>query len=165
MNNHIYKLFVISAVLISISCDKPKFDIEQARLEILELHHIQRQYHFEKQSEDFAKLLSENHISVNKGKISQPTFEENKTRFGKYFESVEFEKWDDIDEPIIRFSDDGTLAYTIVTKDVIVNYQTSDSTLVKEQTIFTWVAIYKKYNDQWKVDCVASTNLPSHVIH
>jgi hypothetical protein len=124
---------------------------------------LQREYHFNKDSIAFANQLSENFISVNKGKITTPSKSETRSRYHGYFSAVEFVKWDDVSEPIIRFSDDGSLAYTIVDKIVTITYKDSLGNSVQGETHFAWTAIYKKYHDQWKIDCVTSTERPSVV--
>ena len=50
------------------------------------------------------------------------------------------------------------MAYTVVEKEVVVKYKNEESQEILETTIFAWVAIYKKYGSEWKIDCVASTN-------
>jgi len=155
--------YLISLIFLA-SCfpQNSSIDFEQAKEEILQLHHAQRKYHFEKDSIAFAQQLSDQHISVNRGQVSTPTQAEHIQRFHGYFESVDFQKWDDVAAPIIRFSEDGKMAYTIVEKEVVVNYE-EDSKLIESITNFAWVAIYKKYEEGWKIDCVASTNQPTVV--
>lgn len=157
------KLYLISLLIIlCFSCNKPvSFSIEKETENILKMHHSQREYHFNKDSIAFANQLSKNFISVNKGEISKPTKEVTISRYNNYFSSVEFVKWDDVSEPIIRFSDDGSMAYTIVDKVVRVAYKNENDSLVESETHFAWTAIYKKYGDEWKIDHVASTNKPS----
>ena len=143
------------------SCTTPlTVDKEQETAKILELHNLQRSYHFDKMPEPLASLLSEHHISVNRGEIKRPTKASNIERFGNYFNAVEFEKWDDIQPPVIRFSDDYSMAYTVVNKEVTVRYQNEESDTIRSTTEFAWVAIYRKRNDEWLIDCVASTNKP-----
>ena len=145
--------------LLFFSCNKRKeVDISENRMQILQLHNKQRDYHFNKDSIAFANHLSDNFISVNKGIISSPEKEETISRYNKYFSSVEFVKWDDETEPIIKFSDDGSMAYTIVDKIVVVTYENEDGKKVEGKTHFAWTAIYKKYGDEWKIDCVTSTD-------
>ena len=141
-----------------------KIDEEMARNQILALHKDQRNYHFEKKVDEFVALLSPDHLSVNRGEISSLSAEEHKTRFSNYFNNVEFEQWDDLNPPIIKFSDDYSLAYTIVDKAVVVNYKDKDGETFRDSTKFSWVAIYKRYDDKWLIDCVASTNKPSEEI-
>ncbi len=155
------KVILFLSILVFFSCDSQRFDIEKATREILELHNQQRDFHFQKMAPEFASLLSENHISVNRGSVNTPTIEENTHRFQNYFDNVAFVKWDDIKPPVIRFSEDGSLAYTIVEKEVVVKYKNEEDQEILESTLFAWVAIYKKYGKEWKIDCVASTNKAS----
>lgn len=153
---------LILVLLISVSCTNTKiFDKLEEKNKILKLHNAQRDYHFNKDSIAFANQFSDNFISVNKGLISSPEKEETISRYNGYFSSVEFIKWDDVTEPIIRFSDDGTMAYTIVDKFVSLTYKDINGNTIEGKTHFAWTAIYKKHGEQWKVDCVTSTEKPS----
>ena len=144
------------------SCKRPqKLSIADEKVKILKLHNDQRDYHFKKDSIAFANQLSENFISVNKGKINTPKKNETISRYNGYFSTVEFLKWDDVSEPIVRFSKDGSMAYTIVDKIVIVTYKNQNGDIVEGKTHFAWTAIYKKYGTNWKIDCVTSTERPS----
>lgn len=165
-----YKGIIILIVLIGLgSCqDQPVFDEPLEREKILALHHAQRKNHFEKDSVAAARQLSDQFIAVNRGKISQPSYQDNLQRYNRYFSTVKFVKWDDLAEPIIRFSADGKMAYTVVDKEVIIRYANEEGDPVadyeeEETTHFSWVTIYRKYPEGWKIDCVASTNEPSIV--
>jgi len=94
--------------LLLFSCTS--FDSKKATQEILELHNAQRSYHFQKNAGHFVDQFSQEIIMLNNGRISAPSRAESLQRFDNYFNSVEFIKWDDLREPIIRFSEDGTLA-------------------------------------------------------
>ncbi|WP_435624362.1 hypothetical protein [Flagellimonas sp.] len=143
------------------SCsEKTDFDEDKARKEIYELHNAQRKYHFEKDSISYVNQLSSNYIEVKKGKITRPRLEEKLGRYHSYFSQVEFLKWDDLQEPIIRFSEDGSLAYTIVDKIVEVSYKDENGEETIGQTHFAWTAIYRKTKEGWKVECAISTNEP-----
>lgn len=134
------------------------FDRVKAEQEILQLHEAQRIYHFEKDSIAFAQQMSSAYISVNRGQITRPTVAENVSRYNNYFSAVEFVKWDDVRPPVIRFSEDGSLAYTVVDKEVIVEYRINEAETILDSSYYAWVAIYKKQAEGWKLDCVASTN-------
>lgn len=156
-----FSLFVV-IIFFCVSCAKTtSFSIEKETASILKLHNAQRDYHFNKDSIAFADQLSKDFISVDRGEVSKPTKAATITRYNSYFSSVEFVKWDDVSKPIIKFSNDGSLAYTIVDKVVTVRYKNENDSLVEEETRFAWTAIYKKYGNEWKIDHVASTNKPS----
>lgn len=154
-------LFIVTISVI-FSCQKSNtFSIEAETKALLKLHNNQRDFHFKKDSIAFANQLSEHFISVNRGDITTPSKQETTSRYHDYFSSVEFVKWDDVSEPIIKFSDDGSMAYTIVDKIVTVSYKDSIGNTLEDETHFAWTAIYKKHGDEWKIDCVTSTNKPT----
>jgi len=157
-----YYLLLILIIFTLLSCQKEQtIDVEAVEQEIIVIHNLSRKYHVEKMADEFISQLSDDHISVNRGKISKLDREKKITGVKEYFDLVEFEKWDDIDPPIIRFSNDYSMAYTIVNKEVTLNYTNEESNKINEKTIFSWVAIYTKHNGKWKTDCVASTNQES----
>ena len=158
MKIHLY-IFLLSIFLLSCQ-NESHFDLEKEKQAILKLHDQQRENHFKKDSVAFANHLSDNFISVNRGEITTPKTEETIGKYHKYFSSVDFVKWDDVSEPIIKFSDDGTLAYTIVDKIVEVTYDDENGEKLTSTTHYAWTAIYKKYDNEWKVDCVTSTQKP-----
>ncbi|MBX2877822.1 MAG: hypothetical protein KTR30_37225 [Saprospiraceae bacterium] len=155
------KYLPLVALVLAIASCMPKpsvFDRTKAEEEILQLHKAQRDYHFQKDSIAFANQMGLGYISVNRGQITQPTVEDNISRYNNYFSAVEFVKWDDVSPPEIRFSDDGSMAYTVVDKEVIVEYKVSETETILDSAYYAWVAIYKKQAEGWKLDCVASTN-------
>ena len=159
----IKKIFLLSLIpFLYLSCDKSqKSTFSDDKDKIMKMHFEQRNYHFNKDSIAFANQFSDNFISVNKGKISMPNKVETISRYNGYFSSVEFLKWDDVSEPIVKFSDDGSMAYTIVDKIVLITYKDENGNSVEDKTHFAWTTIYKKYGNEWKIDCVTSTNKPN----
>ena len=158
------KFSILLLVLFIASCsNQSSFDKDKETKAILKLHNLQRNYHFNKDSISFVNQLSENFISVNKGIVSQPSKSETLSRYNRYFSSVEFINWDDVAKPIIKFSEDGTLAYTIVDKLVKVAYQDETGETIEGETHYAWTTIYKKYGNEWKIDCVTSTDRPNNL--
>lgn len=153
-------LFLLIILLIQACYSPQSIDLKKEKEKILAMHHAQRDYHFNKDSIAFANQMSDQFISVNRGIISRPKREDNIAKYNSYFSSVEFVKWDDASEPIIRFSADGSLAYTIVDKIVALTYQDENGETIEGTTHFAWTTIYKKYGEEWKIDCVTSTNRP-----
>ena len=147
---------ILFLVLVLSSCSAA-FDESEARKEILKLHELQRTLHVEERAAEFAALI-DGIVSVNRGLVTQATHEENVDRMTNYFNTVDFVKWDDINPPVIRFSDDGSLAYTIVEKEVIVKYMNEHKEMLLDTTIFAWTAIYRKQDDNWQIENITSTN-------
>jgi hypothetical protein len=110
----------------------------------------------------FVSQLSDQFISVNRGLITRPGYQQTLSRYHGYFSAVEFQLWDDQSEPIIVFSEDGTMAFTVVDKLVSVTYPDEQGNSVSSETHFAWTAIYKKYGQDWKIECVTSTERPQN---
>ena len=134
------------------------FDRQKETEAIKSLLQQERKAHLDRNTELFMSEFSDSMLSVNKGKLSIATREENKKRIGSYFGSVKFIKWDDVAEPVIRLSDDGSLAYAIIQKQVILSRIDSLQKPVIDTTDYAWVSIYRKHNGEWKVECNVSTN-------
>lgn len=128
---------------------------------ILKMHRLQREYHFNKDSIAFVNQLSDNFISVNRGQITRPSRKETLSRYHNYFSSVDFLEWDDVNEPIITFSEDGSMAFTVVDKIVAIAFTGDNGKIETSETHFAWTAIYRKYGNEWKIDCVTSTEKKS----
>ena len=149
--------YIILFLPVLFGCNS-KTDHEKERQTILSMLQTERKAHFDRNVDLFISEFADSMISVNKGVVSSPTKAQHKERIGKYFGSVQFIKWDDSTEPIIRFSDDGSLAYAIVQKDVILTYPDSTGKAFYDTTYYAWSSIYRKYKDEWKVECNISTN-------
>lgn len=150
-------LWPLFVTVLFISCS-PKIDLLNEKAAIRNLLQQERKAHFERDVELFISEFADSMISVNKGKISVATPDENKKRIGSYFGRVEFIKWDDVKDPVIRFSDDGSLAYAIVQKQVIVSYPDSLGKTLIDTTDYAWASVYRKQKGDWKVECNVSTN-------
>lgn len=158
MNPQLIAAFVLTLLC---SCSQIAQKESSDRAAILLLHARQKTHHMEKMADSLAEQMSAQFISVNRGEITMPSKQETTARFSNYLGRVTFEKWDDIEPPIIRFSADSTVAYTVVHKQVILTYQDEEDQQIRESTEFAWVTIYRKTNGVWKVECITSTNKPS----
>ena len=149
--------WVIIILVIFVSCTA-KPDLEKEKQTIMSMLQTERKAHFERNVNLFIAEFADSMISVNRGIVSIPTKEQHKERIGKYFGRVQFIKWDDTAGPIIRFSDDGSLAYAIIQKNVIVTYPDSTGKTYYDTTHYAWSSIFRKYSGEWKVECNISTN-------
>lgn len=152
------KYALIGLLLLSLLSCNSRADLEKERKAILEMLQTERKAHFDRNADLFIAEFADSMISVNKGVVSVPTKDEHKKRIGNYFGSVQFIKWDDTAAPIIRFSNDGSLAYAIIQKNVILSYPDSTGKEFYDTAHYAWSSIYRKYEGEWKVECNISTN-------
>ncbi len=155
-------LLLIVAVVSCQSPDNTKLAL-QAEQDIIELHERQREMHFAKDYTEFVDMFTEDFLSINRGYARVPSREENLEMFKGYFETVVFEKWDDLSPPVIRFSDDYQTAYTSVRKEVVIKYSFNTRDTLRERTEYAWLTVYRKIDGKWKVDAISSTNQESTI--
>lgn len=145
----------IFALLILQSCqNKPNF--EQEKQAIMTLHNKQQKAHLEKDAFLLMGDSGPDFIEINRGAIKKPRKEESIKKFQSYFDAVEFVKWDDIGAPVFSFSDDATMATTVVNKIVITKQKNENNRL--DTAYYAWLAVYQKTNGQWQLQTIASTN-------
>ncbi len=150
-------IFLLLGIILITGCNK-KANLGVARQEVMALLQQEQKAHFDRDIKLFMSEFADSMISVNKGVVTVPTAAENKERIGKYFGSVRFIKWDNIVPPIIRFSNDASLAYAVVQKQVILSYPDSFGNDFIDTTNYAWVSIYRKSKNKWQVECNVSTN-------
>ena len=149
-------LLVLAAALLSGSSCGNKPDLEAEKQAILLLHNEQRRAHFEKDAALLVSQASSDYRIINRGQVGKPSPEESIQKFQSYFDAVEFVEWDDVTEPVFSFSDDGTMATTIVEKQVILRQKEAGSRV--DTSRYAWLAVYRKNEGKWQMDRMASTN-------
>jgi hypothetical protein len=131
-------------------------DLEKEKQEILVLHNKQRKAHLEKNVSLLTGDSSIEFMEINRGLVKTPSTRETEKKFQAYFNAVDFIKWDDVKPPVFQFSDDGTMATTIVEKLVITRQKQDNNRM--DTTYFAWLSVYRKIKGKWHLQAIASTN-------
>ncbi|UCD44528.1 MAG: nuclear transport factor 2 family protein [Candidatus Bathyarchaeota archaeon] len=123
-------------------------DFEALRRQILDLHRATIEAHWNKDVDSLVRDISEDFISVSNGEIRRPTQEEIRSTFANYLNSTEFSEYRDLREPIVDFSDDGSVAWSVV--KVKVAGRTADGGSERDLD-FTcaWITLYRRRGDRW----------------
>jgi hypothetical protein len=116
---------------------------------------MERKSHFEKNVELLLSMGLDPLLSVDDGSASLVAEEKSRKAFTDYFNSVEFIKWDDTQDPIFNFSRDSTIAVVTVQKIVILKERATEKL---DTTHYAWTAVYRKTGDQWKMIVMTSTD-------
>jgi len=148
-------VLLLPVLLISCHTEKNHKADEQVILDLLK---TERKAHVERNPDLFISVFSDSMISVNRGQVLKAGKEERRTKIASYFDRSEFVKWDDTQPPIIRFSSDGSLAYAVVQKEVILAGRESADETKNDTTHYAWVSIYRKGPQGWKIEANISTN-------
>ena len=147
-NLHLTFFLLLSIVLVFQSCStEPDFD--GMTNEILDLHKASIRAHIEKDAEFFTRDLADSYFSVGNGEIRHPNKQEIFDQFNAYLGSTEFSKYYDLEEPLIGFSEDGTLAWSIVRVKVAGERKLNGDSVKYFNTTWAWISLYKKEADKW----------------
>lgn len=126
--------------------------------ELLRMHYRDRAAHFNRDAGYIFSNFADEYFSVGNGRVNLPDRRAGQARMQAYLDSSTFLEWDDITPPIIRVSDDGSMAYVLVHKKVRLLDKNNGSK--EEIEIFAWSMTLRKIAWKWKVTSVTSTRTP-----
>ena len=127
--------------------------------ELLLLQKQEREAHLQKNAARLVEMFAPDFINISDGNVTRPSKEESLRGFQAYFDRTTFLEWDDITPPIIRVSQDASMAYVLVQKRVRIRPSAGTSTQ-ESTTIFAWIETYEKQGGKWWLKVVASTDHP-----
>ncbi|MCB0035938.1 MAG: hypothetical protein KDE51_18030, partial [Anaerolineales bacterium] len=87
-----------------------EINFEALTAQLLSIHQASIQAHLDKDVGFFTRGIAENYLSVSRGNINSPTPSEIEARFKSYLENTVFTEYENLQAPLIGFSDDGSLA-------------------------------------------------------
>lgn len=128
--------------------------------ELSELLKQARLAHFTRNAKLLVSTFADDFTSIAGGKISRPSREASLNRFQNYLNRSTFIEWDDITPPVIKVSDDASMAYVLVHKKVRLTAKNENGAETEETEIFAWIEVYRKIKGGWKLTAVVSTNTP-----
>lgn len=124
-------------------------DLDRLYHEILELHKKEIAAHWNKDIDFFTKDIAKDYFSVNNGEIRHPTKSAITTQFSNYLNNTTFSSYKDLQEPIIGFSEDGTLAYSIVRMKIAGERQYEDGVERDFDFVCAWITLYRREGESW----------------
>jgi ketosteroid isomerase-like protein len=135
-------------------------DLEQRQREILDLHRELVQAHLAKDAAALAAPTADDYLSVARGDVVPMTATDVEAMLAPYLRETEFSHYEDVAEPIIGISDDGSIAWSIVQVRV-AGTRTSDAGEPRDfDTRWAWLTLYRRVGDGWQRIVDVSTNRP-----
>ena len=128
--------------------------------ELLRIHYDARAAHFGHDAKKIYADFSDDFVSVDAGQVKMPDRDAGMKRMQAYFDASTFIEWDDITPPIIRISDDASMAYVVNHKKVRLLAKDTSGKMQEEVEVFAWVSSFRKVDGRWKLTMVASTRTP-----
>lgn len=112
---------------------------------LLRMHRDILRYHIENDLDAWMAGESEDYVSANRGAISRPTIDERRGRLQPYLDTTTFSKYEDLVDPVVRVSDDGTLGW------VICQVEMAGAQGEEEfSSVWAWVELYAKKDGTWR---------------
>lgn len=150
-----YILWFATAVLL-IACSPSKPDFTEELKALADLQKEEQIAHLQEEPARLVNMLHDTLADVKDGVVSYYTKDEMTTRFVNYFDTVEFIRWEDIQPPVYKLSDDGTEANVSIRKLVEVSIENNGDSN-REITELAWTELWKKKEGKWKMYRVTTT--------
>lgn len=156
----IYIISIILLISLNLGQDQLKADLEKEKAELLRLHKADREAHFATDVEMLQRHSPEEFISVSGGKIYRTTKADERKQFAEYFKGAKYYEWDDLEDPIIRISKDGSMAWMITRVRVRRTQKTAAGSDKEEKFTYAGIMTYEKRDGKWVRVANASTFAP-----
>jgi hypothetical protein len=154
----VISLFVACAVS---ARAQPSPDLEKEKAELLRVHKSEREAHFKTDVEMLLENSPEEFISVGRGKINRQSKDDARKMFTGYFRDAKYYEWDDVEQPIIRISNDASMAWMITRTRVRRVQKTADGAEKEEKFVYAGIMTYEKRDGRWMRVANVSTSEPS----
>lgn len=116
--------------------------------QLLKIHESDRRAHFETNAKLLMEHATDDFISVSNGKIQRPTHAESLKFFEDYFKGAKYYEWDDLESPIVRVSNDASMAWMIV-RTQVRRVQTSTGGETERKFVYAGIMAYEKKDGRW----------------
>lgn len=150
----------IILLLAVLSNCRDRIDTEACKQGLLELNAKNREAHLAGDVQTILAGMAPEYFQVRRGRVYELSAQDNKMRFESYLGSMKILAWDDIAEPIVFVSDDGTLATMLVTKRLAMVPINAPDTTAPMEGVYAWQATYRRVDDIWIMIADATTELP-----
>ena len=140
-------LFIILALGFTGCQSSP--DFEAMKAELLDIHEKFIEAHLEKNVDYFVQDLAEDYVFVARGEITYPTEEEIRSNMNDYLNNTKFSEYRYTQEPIVGFSKDGSLGWSIVRVKVAGKRTLDDGTERDTDFICAWITLFERQDDKW----------------
>ena len=157
---HLPLLIALSILPALVGCGNHGRDLEVERRELLQLHKNDRKAHVELDMKLLQERSPTEFIYVTDGKIQRIRKAENEAQFAEYFKGAKYHEWDDLEEPIVRISKDGSMAWMVTRVKVKRTQKDPAGKETETKFVYAGIMTYEKVDDRWMRVANASTFEP-----
>jgi hypothetical protein len=129
-------------------------DLENEKAVLLEMHNADRRAHFATDIKAAIASAHEPQIYVRDGVIQRLSHSDMEKTFREYFRDATFLEWNDMEEPIVNVSGDGTMGWMVERLKVRRVIKGEER---ERQFIYAGITVYEKRDGTWLKIANAST--------
>jgi len=142
------------ALLLFVACPsvaraQATVNLEKEKVELLRVHRTDREAHLRTDVELLQRSSPEEFISVSRGKIHRAKKSDEHKMFTEYFRGAMYYEWDDVDEPIVRVSKDGSMGWMITRVSVRRTQKGPAGEEKEEKFTYAGIMTYEKVDGRW----------------
>lgn len=136
-------------VLLWLNACRPGVDHEALKKELLSLHQTQINAHLNKDIDFFTRNLAPDYWQVSRGEIIFPQKNEITKRFTDYLNNTRFSTYQDLQDPMVKISEDGSMAWVIVQVKISGEQTQPDGSDRALDFTCALITLYNRVNGQW----------------
>lgn len=152
-------LVVAFSMSLTVGCRQPT-DLDQSKRQIIDLHRSLIQAHLDKDAAALAEPTAADYLSVANGDVRTMSAADVEAMLAPYLAATEFSHYEDVAEPIVGISEDGSIAWSIVQVRVAGERNSDDNTVRAFDTKWAWLTLYRRTSEGWERFVDVSTNRP-----
>ena len=142
-------LLSLSGCTVSYLVGEEEAEVEETnRNELLALHQKMLEAHRQSNVDLLLEDSLDEYVVANRGEISRPSLEERKRVVGHYFDITQFTEYRDLEEPVVKVSEDGTLGWVIAQVEA-KGMQQIDNQQQPVEFVSAWIELYQKQDGNW----------------
>jgi hypothetical protein len=128
---------------------RPSPDFETLERQILDLHQQTIDAHWKKDAGFLARHMADDYFAVQNGEIRKPTREEITAEYERYLGTTTFKEYRDLRQPVVGFSKDGSIAWSIVQVKVAGRDLDESGEEKDFDLTWAWITLYERRKDRW----------------
>ena len=140
-------LYVITQV--SLAHGQSHSDLSHEKAALKHSHAADRKAHFKADVDRLLEDSADEMISVRDGAIVRISKAERRRVMAEYFRGARYAEWDNLEDPIIRVSDDGSMAWMITRLKVRRTQKDSTGVEREQKFIYAGIMTYEKRDGKW----------------
>lgn len=147
--------------VVLVGCTGPDAASRQADVAALQaVHETVLQAHRDGDVEGWLAVEADSYVVANRGRITFPTMEERRAAREPYLASTRFSRYEDVREPLVTISEDGSLGWLIAEVAVTGKQTLPDGSEEAVESVYTWIELYRRNDGEWRLVGNVSNSRP-----